>query len=449
MGQHLKSVDSLERELREAIEFCFTKSEELKRVSILSIPLNERMAHFSHIEDRGRTVYVEVGMDARQRIHEWCFRFLQRRNMTHVAAVSEAAQWIEEAIAYKFFAQRAQLNNAAVSRMIHRFERYLEGEVRIFRFFWPCQICQDDTEHEVIIGNVRLRPMALARNDIEAGIAGWGDDVQGVVGDQIRNYFKRFTWMADVLINAADKKAAKQVSLTCVQVALTIIRLFYGGAYSNRIRVAEEQNFLLERAELYEGDGKINMAWSMSSGQEPFPDNWWQKLNQGENAKRLRILDSVVNSIPFPERQTYLKRKLLNAMIWFNDAVIDTHSGAQISKFVNCLECLASCGERENLTAQVGDRIASLVGAWPTEGSFNDVIVKVKRVYTVRSELVHGTRDPLDLELGQIVQMAAHLAHMAIIAFVDLFFVYAQRTDYNNKLLAADYEILRCNISTD
>ena len=155
------------------------------------------------------------------------------------------------------------------------------------------------------------------------------------------------------------------MSLTCVQVTLTIIRLFYGGAYSKRIRVAEEQNYLLERAELYHEDGKPNLGWSTSSGQEPFPDNWWQQLDQGENARRLRLLDTVVTSIPFPDRQTYLKRKLLNALIWFNDAVTDTHSGAQVSKFVNCLECLASCGERKLVSELIGKRIASLVSAWP------------------------------------------------------------------------------------
>ena len=166
MGQQLTSEGNLELELLQAVEFCFTKAEALKEVNILSIPLNERMAHFSHIEDRARTVYVEVGMDARLRIHQWCFRFLERRSMTHIATVSEAAKWIEEAIAHKFFAQRVEVSNASVSRLVHRFERYLKGQVRTFRYFWPCQICHDETEHEVIIGNVRLRPMALAKDDI-------------------------------------------------------------------------------------------------------------------------------------------------------------------------------------------------------------------------------------------------------------------------------------------
>ena len=72
----------------------------------------------------------------------------------------------------------------------------------------------------------------------------------------------------------------------------------------------------------------------------------------------------------------------------------------------------------------------------------------MKRVYTVRSDLVHGTRDPLDLELGQIVQVAAHLAHMALVAFVDLFFVNAEQADYNNKMLARDFRLLAHDLET-
>lgn len=248
-------------------------------------------------------------------------------------------------------------------------------------------------------------------------------------------------------MEAVDPKAAKALSLQCVQVALTVIRLFYGGGTARRLRVAGEQSHLLERAELYLEDDAPHLVWSQSSGQEPFPDGWWEDLKQGENAERLRLLDTIVAVIPFPERQTLLTRKLLNALIWFNDAVTDTQWGAQVAKFVNCLECLASCGERRDLATRVGERIAALVSAWPEEEAFDEVLAKVKRVYAVRSALVHGSRDPLDLELGYLVQTAAHLAHMAIIAFVDFArFVGAERVDYSNKMLAEDFAIIRGNV---
>lgn len=438
---------NLERELLDAVEFCFAKADALKGADMLSIPLNQRMAHFSHIEDRAKSVYVEVGIDARQRIHRWCLRFLQRRGLSHVANVSEAGKWLEQAIAHTFFAQRVALAPPAISRLIQRFERYLAERMRTFRYFWPCQICHDEQDHEVVIGPVRLRPMAHAKTEVERGLGAWGEDARGVVGDRIRAYFEGFTWMAEVAVEAADQKAAKALSLQCVQVALTVIRLFYGGATARRLRVAEEQSHLLERAELYLEDGVPHLVWSQSSGQEPFPEGWWQDLNRGENAQRLRLLDTIVAAIPFPERQTLLKRKLLNALIWFNDGATDAQWGAQIAKFVNCLECLASCGERRDLATRVGERIATLVSAWPEEETFDLVVAKVKRVYAVRSELVHGSRDPLDLELGYVVQSAAHLAHMAILAFVDfLLFVGADRTDYTNKMLSADFAIIRGNV---
>lgn len=438
---------NLERELLETVEFCFDKAEALKSVDILSIPLNQRMAHFSHIEDRAQTVYIEVGIDARQKIHSWCLRLLQRRNLTHVVNVSEAGKWLEQAIAHTFFSKCVALTPSAISRLIKRFERYLAERMRTFCYFWPCQICHDEETLEVVIGPVRFRPMAHTRPEIELGINSWGEDARGAVADRIRGYFEGFTWMAEVSVEAADPKAAKALSLQCVQVALTVIRLFYGGATARRLRVAEEQSQLLQRAELYLEDGAPQLVWSQSSGQESFPDGWWEDLNQGENAERLRLLDTIVTSIPFPDRHTLITRKLLNALTWFNDAVTDTQWGAQIAKFVNCLECLASCGERRDLTARVSERIAALVSAWPEEEAFEEVLAKVKRVYTVRSELVHGSRDPLDLELGYVVQSAAHLAHMAIIAFVDFArFVVGERADYSNKTLAADFAIIRGNV---
>lgn len=436
----------LDSELFQAVEFCFAKAEALKKVDIASIPVNQRMACFAHIEDRAKRVYVEVGMDARQRIHRWCLRFLQLRGQTHLVDVSEASKWLDQAIAYTFFFKRVELTPRAISRLIHRFECHLSEQMKTFRYFWPCQICADEEDYEVTIGPVRLRPMAYAKPEIDRGIDSWGADAREVVEDRIRGYFEDFTWMAEVTVVAADPKAARKLSLQCVQVALTVIRLFYGGAKVRRLRVSEDPSNPLSHAEFYLEDDTPHLVWSQSTGQEPFPDGWWKQLKKGENAERLRLLDAIVVTIQAPDRHTLLTRKLLNALIWFDDAVTDTGWGAQIAKFVNCVECLVSCGERRDLAARVSERIATLVSAWPDEDGFDETLAKMKRVYTVRSELVHGSRDPLDLELGYVVQNAAHLAHMAIVAFIDFARVVGvDRTDYDHKMLAADLANIKGN----
>ncbi|MBV5270735.1 MAG: hypothetical protein JZU55_13585, partial [Afipia sp.] len=74
------------------------------------------------------------------------------------------------------------------------------------------------------------------------------------------------------------------------------------------------------------------------------------------------------------------------------------------------LETLTGCNERDNLAEVVGDRVAHMLAGWPDEGSPDDIRAKVKRVYAVRSELVHGVRDPIGLELGLIAVDAAHVA---------------------------------------
>ncbi len=437
---------SLEQQLNDIILFCREKAKELKGIDPNSIPLNDRMAHFAHISDRTGETYVEVGMDARRQIQEWCFSYLQRRGWVHLISVSQCAEQVEEVIAYKFFKMRKAINDGSISKMIHGLDDSIRNGVKPYRFIWQCHICFGANPSEFLIGDVRFRPTEFGKDDIDSALNSWKSGINGF-REKIENYYISFGWIADVTVHTSDPAAAKRISLLAVQTALSVLKILMGKGPESRVRMSEHQNYLRDRAELHFIAGEPHLTWHQDGQQAPFAPTWWEDLNQGSNAIRLRTLDQIVRSVVRPAEQTFLKRKYLSALQWFNDGSLDTYASSRIAKFVTVLETLTSCNERDDLAEKVGERVACLIAGWPDEGTSDEIKSKVKRVYVIRSELLHGERDPIGLELSIVAHEAGHLANMAMVAFLDfLIQLGIDRDDYNHAKLIADFLIIKTNV---
>lgn len=444
----MKKSGGEEVELTEIVLFCRQKAKELRSTRMEDIPLNARMSHFAHIQDRSKETYVEVGIEALIRMQEWCFEHLKRRGWTHLISVKECADHIAEEIAFRFFKTPRPVTPSAISKMIRSLDDRIAKGVEPHRFLWPCHICYGDSPDEFSIGDVRFRPASRCESEISGAIDSSGGMLRESFCDRIRGYYRPFGWIADVTVETSDRAAAKRMSLLAVQISLTIIKLFLanGGAES-RIRMSEQQNYLLERAELYFIGEKPHISWHQTGGQAPFAETWWDDLKDGDNGLRMRAAGNIARAAVRPAEQTFLKLKYISALRWFDDAANDTHAGARITKFVIVLEALTGCGERETLAENVAERVANFVAGWPEEGTPAEIHAKVKRIYAVRSELVHGERDPIGLELGRVAQEAAHLAHVTLVAFLDfLIFIGLDRNDYDNKRLLSDFAIIKGNV---
>lgn len=444
----MPKLASMEQKLADIVRHCRDNAEVLRSTDRGAIPLRDRMAHFAHIADRSGDTYVEVGMDARIRIQHWCFEHLKRRGWTHLISVSSFAERVEEAIAFRFFKTRRFIDNGAIAKMIAALDKSIRADVKPHRYLWLCHICFGTSPSEFWIGTVRFRPTALCGDEVAAAIGSWQSPLDETFRARIEDHYRSFGWLAEVTVETADPSAAKRISILAVQTALTVVKLMMSdGGIENRLRMAEQPNYLLDRAELYFMGLEPHLTWHQGSGQAPFAETWWETLNAGDNTVRLRALDHVVRAVSRPEEQTFLKLKYLNALRWFNDASIDVYAGSRITKFVTVLETLTGCNDRENLAEAVADRVAHMLAGWPDEGSPQDIRSKVKRVYAVRSELVHGVRDPIGLELGPIAVDAAHMAHMALVAFLDLMIhIGIDRDDYDHAKLLSDFAINKANV---
>jgi len=438
---------SLEQRLLDIANFCVERFKIVQATNPLDIPLRDRLGYYAHITDRTGKAYIQVGMESKRRIRRWSLDFLKRRNWTHLISVDECAKQLEREIGHHFFTLNREPTTSGISKTIAQLDEFVRAAVHAFRYCWPCHVCYGDKPAEFSVGDVRFRPSKVFGPELERGLATWDQPIDDAFREQVAGYFERFGWIADVTVETADPKAARASSLAAVQAALTVLRLFYGGGSESRMRTSEQQNYLLDCGEVYFEGETPHLSWQVAGYQAPLPDTWWEDLGQGDNAVRLKALGDIINSIIRPDEQTFLKRKFLSALTWFNDAANDTNASAKITKFVTVLEALASCNARENLAETVGNRIADMFGGYPGEGSRPDVKAKVKRVYVTRSEIVHGVRDPLDIELPAIAAEAGHLAHMTLVSFLDFMIAAGiDRTDFNNAKLRASFANLKANL---
>jgi len=438
----------MEEDLIEIVSYCQKMAEELRGTSMADIPLRDRMAHFSHIGSARKDTYVEVGLSARTKIQYWCFDYLSRRGWTHLISVSQCAERVEEAIAYRIFKRGQKNERRIISKIIHSLDTSIQEDKQPHRFLWPCHICYGELPEEFSIGPVRFRPTTRCRDDLDAATASWAKPPDEYLKGRINGFYEGFGWIADVTVETADKAAAKRMSILAVETALTSIKmLLASGGTERRIRTSEEQNFLLEKAQIYFVGETPSLSWSSDGGRAAFADDWWESISQGANGRRLAALERIIWTVVEPTQQTFLKLKYLGAMRWFNDATLEPHTGARIAKFVTVLETLTGCNERDILAEAVSERVAYFVAARPGESGAETVKAEMKRIYAVRSELVHGVRDPIGLELGPIAGKVADFAHKTLVSFLELLIhIGVDRNDYDHSKLLRDFQVLKANV---
>lgn len=210
---------------------------------------------------------------------------------------------------------------------------------------------------------------------------------------EARAYLQTYKWAAVVRVPDFDLETSRQVARLCVETALNFLRLFIGAAHADDFRLGGGFRLEQKRVQLHEDEGgEISISWSRDAGDAVIDKDWVSKIFSGERGAWLRAGGTLIPWLQAVDEVPLIYRRLLDALWWYGEAVSEPLAHAKVIRYCAALE--AFLGTRpDDVAHQIALRTAYLCS--------DDALVEglglyreVKRLYSVRSALVHGGLSP-------------------------------------------------------
>jgi hypothetical protein len=266
--------------------------------------------------------------------------------------------------------------------------------------------------------------------------------------DGVLEFFGEYSWIAEVTIPDCDPKISDQQALFLTHSALDVIKLMLGRDYSSQFRTAYERDIhkMSARLKLSLSDGKYAIATTHGGYGHV----------QGES-----VVDAIFNTNGFFiaaacwalnqcagfSSGPSLCHRFMDAVAWHGDAVSEARLAARVIKLVTAIEMLVGTGEERGadgkvirgVTEIVTERAAILYS--DRDISLDEARRTLKRIYTWRSDLTHGSKSPNDENLPAVAIEAQEVTRLVLLSGLD-FFVSLPNPDLTTKELKLEFDEL-------
>ncbi len=241
--------------------------------------------------------------------------------------------------------------------------------------------------------------------------------------DGLKSWFGNYDSVAVVTIPKCNKKVSYDKAVWAIRTALNILKLLFGSYYTDEIRTGNDGGVFLESARLTRKEnGKFDISLLGASNGNVAGDKWLDCL-KSDNWAYYFILASNTLDLSLSFDNSYpLCSRFIDALSWYGDAVSEQSYAAKIVKYVTAIERLVGTGEEKGrgVTEIVTTR-ASIIYSIATEESFDISKEKVSKIYTCRSDLVHGSKSPFDDSCIDFAYKAEEISRMVLLIGLDYF----------------------------
>ena len=356
---------------------------------------------------------------------------------------SELYSYLKESIyIYLANSQPEVINRKSYDKIVNLALRKYRNSCREIIYYYPAYFPL--IKNRFNLGIVSILPIADVENDIQ-------DSDNYEFYKKIKSQFEdSFNCYVSIPIGKSSSNISKNRALAASHLASGIIELFLFtyktsnfNFYINDTPKLSTKNFHVKQ---YIPENKYDT--NMQSKFQIIGD-FFENL---ENDLNSPLGNSLKQSIEFacnPVHKERLVDRLIDAICWFGDARKEQNIHAQVVKIVTSLERLASF-ESEKDSSQISEnfasRISSLIGLYHHQ---NELWYKrVKKLYQLRSGLVHGSYSlyrSYNTELDfNAVELASYAIFSACIVFFQLGF---ELENYEDKL-AEFYKNLATRMNT-
>jgi hypothetical protein len=257
------------------------------------------------------------------------------------------------------------------------------------------------------------------------------DDINRMVFAWIDDYYRQFTWIAEITVPPCSTKISRERAETTVHAALDVLKLFFGWLEGRDFRLGHQRGAPDKTAHLTRGaDGIFRYEIARSDGEGASADDDWYDSIQQHSLWALQAAGSAISAYLSPRKTRSPHRdRWLGALHWYGQAVSEPLPAAQLVKYVATLERLTVLEESktnaetggQNVTDVVTRRTALL--SWTSEDPSDVAQARqdARTLYKWRSSLMHGRSSPLTKELLNVMHLAHRITREAMFSALGLY----------------------------
>jgi hypothetical protein len=372
----------------------------------------------------GRT--YTCGREAQRRLEQAAEDALRRSSFAETVSFERYMKALAPAMVDRFITNGAEVGLASVDSV---FSTALNAAAKArgdSRHFIPCQLMFQTEPDSFSIGPVTFRNRETFKPVFEDLVkenrAKDAGSSNPTLADQVKGYFGKFTWVADVTVKGCDRQIGKERAKQAVEAAVDFMHLLFGHHHSRNMVVGGPGLDADIRAAMEVRDGGTKLSYSIgSTSAMGFPEGWSSMLEKSSTKAVINAAGRAIETITDPSRNRPLALRFVEAAAWHGQAVRETSAAASIVKSVTALERLVTVSKGSDTTRIVTERNAAL--SYDTQGKerFADLTKRMESIYDLRSRLAHGTLSPFDPEVRHRREEVLAAAQRSLINGLDLF----------------------------
>jgi hypothetical protein len=250
-----------------------------------------------------------------------------------------------------------------------------------------------------------------------------------------REYYAAFGWVAEVTIAKCDPPTSRRRAERITQSALDCLHILLGAAYSRHMRVGGPQ-FRTDRRGLItlSPDGAAEVSTSASWLSHNLGDRWWEWVSREGGGALIALMGVAIEAghdLPHPAP---LAQRFLDAARWFGEATKDDFAASRLIKHVTAIERTLTTKKEVDISKTLATRGAALIFT-PQVDDLDNHRSRFKKIYALRSKLVHGSRSPTEPGLGAGIRDAEDLARSVLLRSLQFF----QHRGLQDRHIASGY----------
>lgn len=383
----------------------------------------DQFCEIRHPDGRGGS--LPIGRDAHDILCELAETAITKAELNGRTNVDTARSILGPILVQSILVERQPPTDVLLRRVFEKTAVALRAKLTDRTYFLPCHLMDTDDPHEIALGPVTFLNRKAFRPRILAALSAIRTEVDDFKREdkrlyaQAARYYRGFQWVAEVRVEGCDPAVAPIHARTAVTAALSCLQLLLGARASNDMIVGGQPRRWDRSATLRlndKGSLEAEIQHAFRSGAH-FEEGWSSDLQNPGMVLALRLCGIVVESA-LPCENRPLSQRMLGAIQWFGEAVREDSPSTRLLKFISAIEHIMLTGERDNLTALLARRVAALCYEIGSATSRNDVEKEFRRLYDLRSKLIHGALSPwspkVESELAAAATLAENVANGAL-----------------------------------
>jgi hypothetical protein len=285
-----------------------------------------------------------------------------------------------------------------------------------------------------------LRGLEKRRPDLsQDAVAAEAESFAGTLDRKLREYYGEYAWVASVEIAESHESVSQRRAEQIIDAALDVLRLFVP-PFSERLRRATSPRAPYETRELSSNaQGELFMYMRQGGRGAPAGDGWYDEI-QTQAPELWRLFGDAVDPLRSDMKTDELNQRLLDALNWFGQAVVEPSTAAAIVKYTAALERLTMTGHVASGIEETVVRRVSLLNFGRMDKAPPDVKLDVARLYQTRSDLMHGSQSPYDPKLRSVLLIASDVTRWSILQAAQVFDSLRVDGKANRRALSKFYD---------